>query len=324
MSRELKNLLGGKDQVMRNTSTISNKLNGYRVENNMKLTIYLCACFLVIVSFANNLVCQTTPTNPEMIVAAPNGRKVILKPNGTWEYQKETNLTYDASKIEIKSIEEVSSDLISFVDKPVRVVGALYPRSSYYGLFSDSASTHLAFAVISKNLTVVYIYMERGPKANDIRQKAIENGGRLEGYFDIVLSKRAYEADKNSFNGQLLDYQPLESTSETQSPTDIGNGIFLIAEGKDGGKYYVDDKSISVDEKVVWFTWIVEIGEKITVNNAKGDCSRMAYMTLGGGERYKGSHRQPELFKIGKPTWSIPDKGKVGYMIIDFVCKRSR
>ena len=172
----------------------------------MKNIKNLIASVLLTISFTEVIVCQTTATTTQaQVVIAPNGRKVILNPDGTWQYQKELDAKIDPSKAEMRTLAEVKSDRISFIDKPVRVAGTLRPSSFYFGLFKDSEITHFAFDLMGNGASA-YLYMERGEKANEIRQKMLASNGALEGYFDIVLTQKGFEATKTvqAFVGELL------------------------------------------------------------------------------------------------------------------------
>jgi hypothetical protein len=149
--------------------------------------------------------------NTQQVVTAPNGRKVILNSDGTWRYATEDETKIDLSRIETKSLIEVTSDQISFVNKPVRAEGTLKAMSSYFGLYRQSEATHYAFQ-LNDNGTIAYLYMPRGEKSTELRNQIFRNNGELKGEFDFLISQKAFEASRiiSSIAAELLDYHPLK------------------------------------------------------------------------------------------------------------------
>lgn len=137
---------------------------------------------------------------------AKKGEQVWLKPDGTWKHLPNPDLT----KIVSKSFDEVTSDRISIVDKPVRVAGTLKETDWYWGLYRDKEATHFAFRLNSPSSSRdITLYFPRGEKANELRARMKANGNKLDGEFDIWFSTLAYEATKNNAGkicAELLDY----------------------------------------------------------------------------------------------------------------------
>jgi hypothetical protein len=140
-----------------------------------------------------------------------DGRTVILKSDGTWEYAKEADDSKVSSgEAEKRTLLEVSTDQLSFVGKPVEVTGTLEPISFYWSGYSQAQDTHLAFSIYKSGGGGgrAFVYMRRGEAANKLRQTLLDKGGKLEGSFVIEILKERYMKGDVGLIAELIDYKP--------------------------------------------------------------------------------------------------------------------
>lgn len=144
----------------------------------------------------------------QMTAVTSDGRQVVLKPDGTWVFAESKR--QDRLEVESRSLDEVATDRIAFIDKTVRVTGILSPITSYFGFYRQAEATHFAFYLGSPTgASHAYIYVPRGPMADRLRREITARGGRLSGEFDILFTRQSYEASKglSEYIGELTDYR---------------------------------------------------------------------------------------------------------------------
>lgn len=159
---------------------------------------------------ANTALSQNRNTPKESITTQTavtrDGRIVILRSDGTWEYSKEelTVLKEDAAR---STILEVQSDQLSFIEKPVLINAKLQLGSLYGSGYGDAEATHYAFMLTDEKYTTAYVYMKRGEKASELRKRLLANGGELKGSFTIQILKERYRKGFSTLMAELVDYK---------------------------------------------------------------------------------------------------------------------
>jgi hypothetical protein len=160
-----------------------------------------------------------------------DGRVVILKTDGTWEYAKETRKEGISNQTAEKAtLLEVQTDQVAYVERPVVITGTLEMFSYYFGGYRNSQDTHYAFLLRdpSRGASSADVYMRRGEVAANLRKLLLQNNGRIEGSFTIAILKERIQQPQDLFNklgvvvAELIDY------SLSNSPANVGVNNMLL------------------------------------------------------------------------------------------------
>ena len=112
----------------------------------------------------------------------------------------------DAIVKNTKTIREVETDQLAFLDKPFFLDGTI-EVSNYYNYGYDNAEgTHYSFQVDNDDYRSCHVFMERS-KAAALRKQILDAGGKLKGLFSVVILKARYESPGEVL-AELLDYRP--------------------------------------------------------------------------------------------------------------------
>lgn len=103
-----------------------------------------------------------------------------------------------------KTIREVESDQLAFLDKPFFLQGTIEVSSYYNYGYSGFEATHYSFE-IRDTTGSGHAYMERA-KAIALRERLLTSGKALTGVFSVVLLKNRYDQSM-SLHLELLDCQ---------------------------------------------------------------------------------------------------------------------
>ncbi|MDT7688230.1 MAG: hypothetical protein QOE46_989 [Acidobacteriota bacterium] len=143
-------------------------------------------------------------SNTTQTAVTRDGRTVILKSDGTWEYAKEADDPKTSySTPDERTILEVSTDPISFVGKPIVADGILAVSSIYWfgTSYAKAQDTHLSFTLRDAKSSGIHVYMKRGEAANNLRQKLLANGSKMAGSFTFVIREGGI------ITAELIDYK---------------------------------------------------------------------------------------------------------------------
>ncbi|HQX56339.1 MAG TPA: hypothetical protein PLP07_10450, partial [Pyrinomonadaceae bacterium] len=109
---------------------------------------------------------------------------------------------------ELSNLLEFTSDIPRFIDVPVRASG-LIKISTYYNYgYGKAQATHHAFEIVDASRGLVYVYMERGTKSEQLRTQLLKagiNGAR--GTFTFVVRGEKYN-ERDGGMAELIDYGP--------------------------------------------------------------------------------------------------------------------
>ena len=106
----------------------------------------------------------------------------------------------------IHSIREVSTDQLSFIDKPFIISGAIEVSDYYNYGYREAQSTHYSFQ-LNDGKGICHAYMTRA-KAADLRKQLLDAGGSLKGRFAVVVSGKRYDNNVNGLLLELLQFGP--------------------------------------------------------------------------------------------------------------------
>ncbi|QQS42548.1 MAG: hypothetical protein IPM63_06340 [Acidobacteriota bacterium] len=148
----------------------------------------------------------------------PEGEKVILKPDGTWEFAKKEDPAtsrLDNPEERVFSIEEYKSDPVRYLGKPF-IVKCEASSSDYYNFyFIRSQETHLSISLrcetSKRGFYFINAYMERGELADKLRATLLRSKEPVVGYFLLLLEKQVYEGSSRIANFvELKEYELLD------------------------------------------------------------------------------------------------------------------
>jgi hypothetical protein len=117
-----------------------------------------------------------------------DGKKVILKSDGTWVYalpadseanNSDTAEDRDLIKL-IKSIKEVETDQVNFIGKPFIINGTIEPSSFYNYGYGNAQTTHYSYEMRDASGKVAYVYLSRQSKyAAQLREELLKAKGNV-------------------------------------------------------------------------------------------------------------------------------------------------
>src|SRR3954453_15518813 len=96
---------------------------------------------------------------------------------GTASFSQEGNKDADGGKL--KTIQQVESNLTSYIDKPVKIRGVLELSSQYLGPYSNSKESHYSFTLtdlLKGQVRTAYLYMKKNQAAETLKTKLRSNG----------------------------------------------------------------------------------------------------------------------------------------------------
>lgn len=240
--------------------------------NLIRLTLLIIALSLLVSKSAlaqSQNVQRERPTQSTSAQTAvtKDGRIVILKSDGTWEYEKEVRDSNTSSAIGKESAEkatiiEVETDQISYVGKPVVINGILMVRSDYVGGYRNAQHTHYAFMLRDEKLSfnAAYVYMQRGDTADNLRKRLLANKGELEGTFTIKIIPGRFDKNISTLAAELIDYKLVDenngalsspmSAAPSQGTTDdpaplraTNNGVICLSWSTTFHRYLLNRRS---------------------------------------------------------------------------------
>lgn len=137
-----------------------------------------------------------------------DGHVVVLKSDGTWQYSKEPpTQKKPAEAAEKRTLLEVQTDQMMFVEKPIIITGTLKMSSDYWAGYRKSQNTHYAFLLSDKSQSLgAFVYMQRGEEAAKLRKLLLERNGTIEGSFTIVILKERNENLSGLLIAELTNY----------------------------------------------------------------------------------------------------------------------
>jgi hypothetical protein len=109
----------------------------------------------------------------------------------------------------VRTIQQVETDQLSFLDQPLLFEGTIEPDSFYSYGYDDAEQTHYCFRITDPSRESCYAYVERANGAN-LRQQLVSAGGIVKGMFTVVLLSRRYHATRSAPHGlyvELLNYR---------------------------------------------------------------------------------------------------------------------
>lgn len=107
----------------------------------------------------------------------------------------------------LRSIKEVETDQISFVEVPF-VINGVMELSSYYNYgYRDTQPSYFAFRLIDRSGRA-NVYMSRDAAADELRRQILGAGGRLRGSFTIVIRRDKFTLNASDIYAELLDAGP--------------------------------------------------------------------------------------------------------------------
>src|SRR5436309_8626672 len=144
------------------------------VRNNQQyrtktLSLLLVLLVLVLLDSEN----ATSQSGSVQTATMKDGRVVILKTDGTWEYAKETRKEGISNQTAEKAtLLEVQTDQVAYVERPVVITGTLEMFSYYFGGYRNSQDTHYAFLLRdpSRGASPADVYIRRADAAANLRK----------------------------------------------------------------------------------------------------------------------------------------------------------
>jgi hypothetical protein len=107
----------------------------------------------------------------------------------------------------LRSIKEVETDQISFLEVPF-VINGVIELSSYYNYgYRDTQSSFFAFRLTDRSGRA-NVYMWRNAASDELRRQILAAGGRLRGSFTIAIRRDKFTQNASDIYAELLDAGP--------------------------------------------------------------------------------------------------------------------
>ncbi len=123
---------------------------------------------------------------------------------------------------EHKTLLEVETDQMAFLERPVILTGTLEMGTLYGGGYQNAQETHYAFMLREQPSSPRFalVLMRRGEASATLRKLLLDHSGKLAGSFTIVVLKERYKAS-SLLVAELIDYalpdSPTSSANATRS-----------------------------------------------------------------------------------------------------------